>query len=154
VRLQGKAIVTNHGSIVIGDRVRLQGTIIPIELVAFGGALTIGEGTYINYGTNISTTESVTIGRNCAIGQYAIIMDDDYHAVDDHQQPGKRAPIVIEDDVWIGARAIVLRGTHVGRGAVIGANSVVRGEIPPRTIAAGSPARVIKPVGGPPDGDG
>jgi maltose O-acetyltransferase len=127
----------------IGDRVRIDGSTVRVELVTFGkGRLAIGEGTYINYGTNVSSTASVSIGRNCLIGQYCIIMDDDYHSITDHNKPGLRAPIVIEDDVWLGARVIVLRGSRIGRGAVIGANSVVSGEIPPYAVALGSPARV------------
>lgn len=144
VRVRGKVNVANRGSIRIGDRVRLDGTLIPIELVANGGNLTIGDGTYVNYGTNISSTTEVRIGRDCLIGQYSIIMDDDYHALGDHTKPGRRAPVTIGDRVWLGARVIVLCGTQIGEGAVIGANSVVRGAIPPYTLAAGSPARVIR----------
>lgn len=144
VRVRGRVKVTNRGMIRLGDRLRLDGTLVPIELVSFGGRLTVGDGTYINYGTNISSTCAVTIGKNCLIGQYSIIMDDDYHAVDDHSKPGLRAPIVIADDVWLGARVIVLRGSQIGRGAVIGANSVVKGTIPPFTVAAGMPARVVR----------
>lgn len=146
VRVRGRVKVQNHGSIRLGNKLRLDGTLVPIELVSFGGALVIGDGTYINYGTNISSTCSVSIGKNCLIGQYAIVMDDDYHAVGDHSKPGRQAPVVIEDDVWIGARVVVLRGSHIGRGAVIGANSVVKGRIPPFTVAAGMPARVIREI--------
>jgi maltose O-acetyltransferase len=132
------------GSIRIGDRVFFEGTIVPIELAAWGAELRIGDGTYINYGTNISARAGVSIGNNVAIGQYSIIMDDDYHSPADHRKEGRRAPIVIEDDAWLGARVIVLRGARIGRGAVIGANSVVTGEIPPYCVAVGSPARVVK----------
>jgi maltose O-acetyltransferase len=131
----------------IGDRVFLEGTVVPIELVCWDGELTIGDGTYINYGTSISATERVAIGANCAIGQYSIIMDNDYHAAGDHRAPGRAASIVIENDAWLGARVIVLPGAHIGRGAVIGANSVVKGHIPARTMAVGSPARVVRQLG-------
>jgi maltose O-acetyltransferase len=134
----------NGGTMTIGDRVLFEGTTLPIELAVWGANLSIGDGTYINYATNISATSGVTIGRNVAIGQYSIIMDNDYHSAEDHRQAGQQAPIVIEDDAWLGARVIVLRGAHIGRGAVIGANSVVTGTIPPRCVAVGSPARVIK----------
>jgi maltose O-acetyltransferase len=144
-RLDGRVRIINHGTITIGDRVRLDGTTVRLELVCWsGGSLTIGDGTYINYGTNISATTRVEIGKNCAIGQYSIIMDNDYHNPEDHQAAGKSGPITIEDDVWIGARSIILRGAHIGRGAVIGANSLVNGNIPPHTLAVGSPARVVR----------
>lgn len=148
VRLRGRAKVANRGRIVIGERVRLDGTTLPLEFAAFnGGLLEIGAGTYINYGSNVSAQEHVSIGRDCMIGQYAIIMDADYHDPLDHKAPGNVAPVVIEDDVWLGARVTVLCGSTIGRGAVIGAHAVVTGHIPPRTFAAGVPARVVKELG-------
>ena len=142
VLLSGRVKLINQGVMTIGDRVRIEGETVRVELVAWGGRLSIGDGTYINYGTNISATSSVSIGRDCAIGQYCIIMDNDHHSPSDHRKPGSPAPIVIEDDVWLGARVIVLRGSHIGRGAVIGANSLVKGNIPPYAVATGSPAKV------------
>ena len=56
------------------------------------------------------------------------------------------APIVIGKDVWIGSGAILLPGVHVGDGAVVAAGSVVREDVPPRTVVAGVPARIINPV--------
>lgn len=145
VRLNGKARVVNRGTMTFGDRVRLEGETVRLEFVAWEGSnLSIGESTFINYGTNISTFASVKIGRDCNIGQYCIIMDSDYHSVEDHHQPDTPMPVVIEDDVWLGARTVVLRGSKIGRGSVIGANSVVTGEIPPFSVAAGSPARVVR----------
>lgn len=144
-RLVGRAYVRNHGAMSFGDRVRLDGTTVRLEFVcAEGATLSVGDGTYFNYGTNVSAIKSVVIGDNCAIGQYCIIMDSDYHAPENLRSPGVAKPIVIEDDVWLGARVIVLRGSYIGRGAVIGANSLVNGNIPPYTLAAGSPARVIR----------
>lgn len=144
-RLWGRAHVYNSGTLVIGDRVRLDGRALRLDLACFApGRLEIGEGTYINYGSNISATELVSIGRNCAIGQFAIIMDNDYHDMNAIWEMGAPEPVVIEDDVWLGARCIVLRGARIGRGSVIGANSVVKGEIPPYSLAAGMPARVIR----------
>ena len=146
-RLVGKVRVSNAGTLVIEDRVRLDGTTVRIDLATFeGGKLVIGAGTFINYGTSISAVESVSIGRDCAIGQYSIIMDCDHHDVSDLNSRGPVEPIVIEDNVWIGARSIILRGSHVGRGAVIGANSIVKGYIPPDSLAVGSPARVVREI--------
>jgi acetyltransferase-like isoleucine patch superfamily enzyme len=58
--------------------------------------------------------------------------------------PGKQRPVVIEHDVWIGARAVIASGVKIGTGAVIGANSLVQDDVEPYTIVAGSPARVIR----------
>jgi acetyltransferase-like isoleucine patch superfamily enzyme len=129
----------------IEDRVRLDGTSVRLDLsCADGASLRIGEGTYINYGSNIGATTRVDIGANCLIGQYAIIMDSDQHDPLDHSLAGKASPVVIEDDVWLGARVTVRRGAHIGRGSVIGAHSVVMGTIPAESLAAGAPARVIR----------
>src|SRR5579859_2523555 len=71
-----------------------------------GASLRIGDGTYLNRNTEVVAAESVTIGRDCKIGRDVIIMDTDQHAL-----PGatlETSPVVIEDRVWIGARAIVL----------------------------------------------
>jgi maltose O-acetyltransferase len=145
VRLQGRAHVINRGRLIVGDRVRLDGSAVRLDLACFEGArLVIGEGTYINYGSNIAAVSCVEIGANCMIGQYAIIMDSDHHDAIDHSARGKTAPVIIGDNVWLGARVTVLRGAHIGAGAVVGAHSVVTGDIPPRTLAVGVPARVIR----------
>lgn len=152
VRLKGRVMVVNHGNITIGEHVRLDGTTVRIELACFGDAsLNIGANTFINYGTNISATNRVSIGRDCAIGQYCIVMDDDYHQVGALWQPGKSAPVEIGDSVWLSARVIVLAGSRIGSRSVIAANSVVRGEIPPSVVASGIPARVIREIDAPPE---
>lgn len=149
VRLSGRARVSNYGTLTVGERVRLDGRKLPINLACFKGAtLSIGEGTFVNYGCDISATTRVEIGRNCDIGQLALIMDSDWHSIDDHRSKGPSEAIVIEDDVWIGARVTILRGARIGAGSVIGAHAVVRGEIPPRSVAGGVPARVIRTLPG------
>lgn len=146
VRIWGRPSVKNWGRMVIGDRVRLVSTVAKLELVAEGGALEIGEGTFINYGCSIGATQLVRIGANCSIGTYAILMDNDYHRLEPERRNERpeSAPIVLEDNVWLGARVIVLRGVTIGAGSAIGAGSVVTRNIPPRSLAAGAPARVIK----------
>lgn len=145
VRLRGRALLSNRGKFTIADRVRLNGHVYPLQLACLRNAeLHIGEGTFINYGTDISATRSVRIGRNCNIGQFAIIIDSDFHDLYNHHLPGKAAPIVIEDDVWLGARVTVLRGSHIGEGSVIATHAVVSGVIPPYSLAGGVPARVIR----------
>jgi len=146
VRLRGNARIENYGGrIEIGDRVLIDGRTVLVEMVAHRGArIEIGERTYLNYGVSISAHESVSIGRRCQIGNYTIIMDNDYHDVADHLSLGESAPIVIEDNVWIGARATILKGVRIGANSVIGAGAVVTRSIPPNSVAAGVPARVIR----------
>lgn len=149
VRLGGSAVVRNAGTMRFGDRVRLNGHIVPLQFTCHRGALLeIGERTFINYGADIAASWAVIIGKRCNIGQFAIIIDDDYHDVDDHTAHGKVAPVVIEDDVWLGARVTVLRGSRIGRGSVVAAHAVVMGDIPPYSLAAGVPARVVRQLRG------
>ncbi|MCC7363131.1 MAG: acyltransferase [Dehalococcoidia bacterium] len=144
-RLRGRVIVQNRGYLAIGNRVRLNGAVYPIQLSVFGrGRLEIEDQVFINYGCDISAVESVTIGRGSNIGQFAIVIDCDYHDLYDHTAPGRHAPVVIEEDVWLAARVTVLPGSHIGKGSVIAAHAVVSGYIPPYSLAAGVPARVIR----------
>jgi acetyltransferase-like isoleucine patch superfamily enzyme len=105
--------------------------------------LRIGKGTYINRNTHIVVAESVSIGRGVKIGWDAIIMDTDLHG---HSgRPAVTKPVVIEDDVWIGCRALILKGVRIGRGAVIGAGAIVTRDVPPETVVASPRAQVIGP---------
>jgi acetyltransferase-like isoleucine patch superfamily enzyme len=147
VRLRGRPLVSNQGRMVIGSRVQLVSTAAKLELVAMKGAsLEVGERTLLNYGGSIAAADSVRIGARCLIGTHAIIMDNDFHRIEPErrlERPESR-PIVIEDNVWIGARVIVLGGVTIGEGSCIGAGSVVIDDIPPRSLAVGVPARVIR----------
>lgn len=145
VRLIGRARVEGTGQIVLGDRVLITGTTVPVEFVAWApGRITVGARTYINYGVSISAHQLVSIGEDCLIGQYVIINDNDYHDVVQKRRLPPSTPVVIEDRVWLGARAIVLKGVRIGHDAVIGAGAVVTSDIPPRSVAVGVPARVVR----------
>jgi acetyltransferase-like isoleucine patch superfamily enzyme len=147
VRLRGRPRVHNTGRLIIGDRARIVSTPHTLELAAIdGGVLAIGPQTFVNYGGSIAASRSVLIGARCLIGTHAIIMDNDFHRLEPERRyelPESR-PIVIEDNVWIGARVIVLGGVTIGEGSCIGAGSVVAHDIPPRSLAVGVPARVIR----------
>lgn len=146
-RVEGRLIVNNGGSIILGDRVHIRGTHVPVELGSLpGGKLEIGTRTFINGGVSICAQESVEIGRNCAIGNYTLIMDTDFHDVDDRTQVSKTSPIFIDDNVWLGAHVIVLKGVRIGRGAVIAAGAVVTKDVPPFTLVGGVPAKIIRKI--------
>ena len=143
-RLYGRCRVSNGGAITVGDRLLMHGDTVRCELAAHdGGRLAIGHRVFINYGCSISAHELVTIGDRCLIGQYTIIMDCDYHSAEDGDSHGEPRPIVIDDGVWIGARAIILKGVRIGRGAVVAAGSVVTRDVDPGATVAGVPARPL-----------
>ncbi len=107
----------------------------------------IGSHTYINRNTFLDAISSLTIGQNCAIGPECYITDHD-HGLDPAfpplSQPMVAKPTPIGNSVWIGAHVTILKGVNIGDKAVIGAGSVVTKDIPPRAIAVGVPAKVIK----------
>jgi FkbH-like protein len=140
----GSPIVENNGFIDVGARTRFLCEFGPVELrTAEGGHLLIGERTGINYGTSIHAVESVTIGRNVDMGPHCLISDADTGSVD-HPDRATVEPVVIGDDVWLASRVTVLPGSNIGHGAIITAGSVVDGVIPPRVVAGGIPARMLR----------
>lgn len=145
-RVIGRIRVGNlGGTIRIGEKVLLDATLVPSEIaVGNGGLLEIGARTYINYGVSIAAKKLIRIGEDCLIGTFVNIMDDDFHGIEDRNQPPPSAPVILERNVWLGARVIVLKGVTIGHDSVIGAGSVVTKSIPPRSVAVGLPARVIK----------
>jgi len=123
----------------------------PVKLFADreGAEIRIGQNTRI-HGACVHAYKSVTIGRNCLIAANCQIMDGSGHDLsfpnveDRIHTRGDARPVVIEDNVWIGADSIVLPGVTIGRGSVISANSVVVRDVPPMALAGGNPASVIK----------
>jgi acetyltransferase-like isoleucine patch superfamily enzyme len=145
VRLEGRIQISGCGEVMLGEGVSLNGTVVPIELVTYtSGSIEIGNHTFINYGSSIAARASVKIGSYCHLGHYTFVMDNDQHDVVRHMELPRSDPVIIEDHVWIGSKAIVLPGVRIGSRAVIGAGSIVTKDIPPRCVAAGNPARVLR----------
>jgi acetyltransferase-like isoleucine patch superfamily enzyme len=144
-RLFGRCQVWNSGTVEIGERLLMYGDPVRCDVNAHAdGRLEIGDGVFVNFGCSISAHTLVRIGNRCRIGQYAIILDCDYHERDGSEGHGHPRPISIGERVWMGARVTVLKGVSVGDGAVIGAGSVVTRDIPPGVLAAGVPACVVR----------
>ncbi|MDH0364241.1 acyltransferase [Comamonas aquatica] len=123
----------------------------PVKLMAdrVGAEITIGENTRI-HGSCIHAKQSIKIGSGCLIAANCQIMDSSGHdlAMDNPSRrinsEGNTKPVIIEDDVWLATGVVILPGTHIGRGSVISANSVVSGHIPAMTLAGGNPCKIIK----------
>jgi acetyltransferase-like isoleucine patch superfamily enzyme len=98
-------------------------------------------------GSTISAAGKITIGNNLLIGSGVMIIDSDMHPVSAKEchinDRTVARPVTIEDDVFIGARVIILKGAHIGRGATVGAGSVVSCNVAPFTVVGGNPVQVI-----------
>ena len=98
-------------------------------------------------GCAIVARDLITIGDNVLVGSGVIIMDNDAHPISVEQREDSSKimtkPVVVRDSVFIGARAIIMKGVEIGEGAVVGAGAVVSKSVPPFAIVGGNPARVI-----------
>ena len=151
IRLWGASFVRIDGDFIIGDRVRLASRPVPLEIyVGASARLSIGSRVFINHGTSIAATQQVTIGERATIGPHCIIMDSDFHRLEpdrrDETPPSR--PVCLGENVWLGARVIVMPGVTIGQNTVVGAGSVVTRTLPPNVIAAGVPARVVRALPG------
>lgn len=108
--------------------------------------ISIDQGTYLNRYTMLDAHTQISIGRNCMIGPHCYITDANHGRAPGvlvKEQKMEPLPVVIEDDVWLGAGVVVLQGVRLGRGCVIGAGAVVTHDVPPQAVFAGVPARAI-----------
>ena len=111
----------------------------------------IGSGTFLNLGVMVAAIERVDIGDHCMFANHCFITDGN-HRFDDPDTPvpyqgfTSKGPTIVGDNVWCGANVVITSGVTVGERCVIGANSVVTQDLPPRTIAAGAPAKVLREI--------
>ena len=140
------------GTVRLGKRVIVRGRVARCEIGAEKGAvLEIGDRVFINQGATVAARRHIKIGRNTQIGDFAAVYDSNYHRIDPHHAV-KCAPVVIGENVWLGRGAMVLPGSNVGDHTVVAAGSIVSGDLPPRVLAAGNPARAVKELQIPDDG--
>lgn len=136
--------IRNQGTLTIHPGVRFRSFRVRTTIgVAAGADLALGHRTFLNDGVNIFCAKKIAIGPDTRIADWCVIYDTDFHAV----APGVATlvkPVVIGRNVWLGARATILAGSRIGDHSVIAAGAVVRGDIPPRSIAGGNPAKVIR----------
>jgi len=145
VTLRGRPAISNEGRLTIGERVRLVSTVAQLELVTLPtGHLEIGDNVFINYGSSLVSSAHVKIGNDALIGTHVMIMDCDFHRVEDKTWDTNGEPIIVEDRAWLGNRSIILKGVTIGHDAVVAAGSVVTKDVPPRTVVAGVPAKVVR----------
>jgi acetyltransferase-like isoleucine patch superfamily enzyme len=122
-----------------------------VWLTSAQGHIGIGGGSLLNLNVMVAAVDRVEIGEHCMLANGCVITDGN-HRFDDPDKPvpwqgfTSKGPTVIGDNVWLGANVVVTSGVRIGERCIVGANSVVTDELPPRSIAAGAPARVLKTV--------
>ena len=115
------------------------------------GRVRVGAGTFLNIGVMVAALDLVEIGDHCMLANGCFVSDSN-HRFDDPEKPiawqgfSSKGPTRIGDNVWLGVNVVVTSGVTIGERSVVGANSVVTHDIPAFSVAAGVPARVIRPV--------
>lgn len=141
----GNLVLRRGGKLKLNARNVFEGK---YDIEVSGGTLSIGSENYFNKNVKIVCFDSVKIGNYCLIADSVHFYDHDHKYEDLHKpvrdQGFVAAPIVIGNNVWIGARAIILKGVTVGDNAVIAAGSVVSRDVPAGAIVGGIPAKVLK----------
>jgi len=141
-------VLGSHLKIFLGDNVTIARSTIGASKVNDSPVLRIGDGSGIGYGSVISVAGEVTIGRSCMIGPHCIIMDSDDHPVSPVRRLLREAvnktevkPVIIGNNVWIGAYCAILKGVTIGDNSIIAAHSVITRDVAENCIYAGNPAR-------------
>lgn len=161
LKLLGLSFVSNQAGaeIVIGDNVTLSSSSAANELGVYqccriiargaGAKIRLGDNVGIS-GVTIFARSEVVIDKNTIIGANTKVLDNDSHPlyvadrIADNKAAIRRKPIYIGENCFIGCNALILKGTRLGNGCVVGAGSVVSGEFPANSVIAGNPARIVK----------
>jgi len=156
LRAERLPYMRGRGRLAIGEYVNLSGR----SCFYFMGGMPelpeirIGNRTFVGNGCTLAAARSITVGDHCLLSAGVRVHDNDGHPIDPDRRragepiaPDEAAAVVIEDNVWIGACAIVLKGVTVGENAIVGTGAVVTKDVPPNTTVAGNPARIVSSVG-------
>jgi len=145
-------------AIQIGQNCHIYGS---ITIFPFGGKIILGSHCSLGDNSRIVSSNSITIGDRVMIAHNVNIIDNNSHPIDYKERHEdflsaystgmqkfnlNEKPIIIEDDVWIGFNSVILKGVKIGRGAIIGAGSVVTKDIEPWTVNVGNPLRSIRKI--------
>lgn len=144
----GEAWIAVGDDTLIGAMVTMSAGTVPGQELGPDPVLRIGDRCVIGRGSHIVAHQSVEIGDDVWTGPYVYVTDQNHGYADPQAPIGRQLPVnrpvSIGAGSWLGAGAIVLPGTRIGRNVVVAAGSVVRGEIPDRCVVAGVPARVVR----------
>ena len=144
----GEAWIEIGADTVLGKHVSVSAGTVPGQDLGPSPLLRIGDRCVIGRGTHIVAHDSIVIGDDVFTGPYVYITDQNHGYADPDTPIGRQwpanAPVSVGAGSWLGAGAIILPGSVIGRNVVVGAGSVVRGQVPDRCVVAGVPAKVIR----------
>jgi acetyltransferase-like isoleucine patch superfamily enzyme len=150
--------IQGRGELIIGDNVRIDGKCSFSFAARFSDqpTLIIGDNTGIGHACSFTIGKKIVIGQHCRIAGQVWIFDSPGHPADPIARMASSPltdeevrPVVIEDNVWIGERAIIMPGVTIGQGSMVAAGAVVMMNVPPNTMVAGNPARQLRRLTGP-----
>ena len=150
--------IQGRGELIIGDNVVIDGKCSISFAARFSDTptLMIGDNTGIGHDCSFAIGKKIVIGRHCRIANQVWIFDSPGHAADPIERMAgspprddEVKPVVIEDNVWIGVRAVIMPGVTIGEGSIVAVGSVVMTNVPPNTMVAGNPARLLRRLSGP-----
>lgn len=149
--LAPRSIAINGSDIHAGDYLHMiSNPLKPIKLTTWRdktsqGQITLGSYCLISPGVELTSAVSITLGNNCMLAVDVMIHDSDWHGLYNRLRPFHCTQAVsLGNNVWVGARAMILKGVTIGDNAVIGAGSVVTKDVDPNTVVAGNPAKLVK----------
>lgn len=156
-RFNVPVIVNGAGGVSIGAQNSFGYTLAPmigngailIQARTANASIRIGQRNHTSNNISIIARESIEIGNDCQIGDLVAIYDSDFHEVSPatrNASAGKSAPVLIENNVFLGSRVLVLKGVRIGENTVVAPMSVVTKSLPSNCLAAGIPARVIRQI--------
>lgn len=151
LRAERLPYIRGHGEVSIGDDVNLSGR-SSFFFVAVPGVtprISVGNRTFIGDGCTLAAASTISIGNDCLISALVRIHDNDGHPLtpDRRHEPigvDDVAAVTIGNNVWIGAAATILKGVTIGTNAIVATGAVITHDVPPNTVVAGNPARVVK----------
>jgi acetyltransferase-like isoleucine patch superfamily enzyme len=159
-RMEHLPCIYGRGRIVLGDGVHLAGKSQFNFNNRFRSApeVRVGDHSFIGHNCSLSAADSITIGKHCLLAGDVRVADFDGHPVDAKRRRAREPsppedihPVVLGDDVWVGAGSIILKGVTIGDRSVVGAGSVVTRDVPADVVVTGNPARVVKHLAGKPE---
>jgi acetyltransferase-like isoleucine patch superfamily enzyme len=144
VRVYGRVDLVDRGKRSIGSRVTLDASTSPIELKAEPeGEIILGDDVHVEGGVSVWAYSRIVIGSRVRLGAFCQIVDNHFHMPgEDRFVFPKSKPVIVEEDVVIGAHAVLLPGAHIGRGSVVHPRTVVTRRVPPFSDIRGVPAMV------------